>query len=110
MSKASIELEICAPFVKEMASPNLDKTQMREKLLGQDKSLLYTLIAMMEAGRTAYMSDHITQASDPAKALNKQKRITKANHTEDAVGAVDYILTKILLHHYMRSAIKIFSL
>lgn len=110
MSKAAIELEICAPLVKEMASPDLDKTQMREKLLEQDKSLLYTLIAILEAGRTAYMCDHITQASDPVKTLVKHKRTVKANHTEDVSGAVDYILTKILLHHYMRSAIKIFSL
>lgn len=56
------------------------------------------------------MCDYVTQASDPAKALTKYKRTAKANHTEDVAGAVDYILTKILLHHYMRSAIKIFSL
>ena len=65
---------------------------------------------MMEAGRTAYMTDHIMQASDPVKALVKHKRTVKANHTEDVAGAVDYILTKILLHHYMKSAIKNFSL
>ena len=110
MSKASIELEACAPFVKEMASPDFDKMQMREKLLEQDKSLLYALIAILEAGRTAYMCDHITQASNPTKMFAKHKQAAKANHTEDIAGAVDYILTKILLHHYMRSAIKIFSL
>jgi hypothetical protein len=103
-------MEICAPYIKEMASPNFDKAQMRERLLQHDKSLLYTMIAMMEAGRSAYMCDHVTQATDPIKTLVKHKRATKANHTEDVAGAVDYILTKILLHHYMRSAVKIFSL
>lgn len=108
--KATAEIQKCASYVSKMSDPNLDKEEMRKSLLELDNSSLISIVTLMEVGRERYLNDITTVSMKPINIFSHHRSTVSRHPPKSAEEAVDYVLSKILLRHYMSAVATLFGL
>lgn len=109
MAKSQLQRDAvkCLPYIRQLALMPLDsesRAKWRETLLRKPKSTIMLMVGFVEMGRDFYLSDLRNCSPNADSVYVKKKKASEERWKKEKVSEermVDYILTKIMLHHYM---------